>query len=291
MEQKSCPPFFRWPWNVMICVLLVLFLRIFSIPFLLIFAGIQKKCNPHGEAEGYCLSRARGRLSMLLWAVLFFALAVALGVFFYVSLGQSGAERTAEDYVSLAVSLAGAAALSGLGVYSGFVALRDSFFPEKSGLAESIRNQISFPDGYSSVKELFAVVDRDLRENGRWFEKVGIGKEWVLGDYANRIDRIRGIFAVDEAHRRTTQTGVRVSRTLQLVLVDDGFRRNATDFKSPKELKAAAECIALKAPGARRGGQKECVAFCGMEEGRREAFEREFMHKKRQKELEAGGMR
>ena len=44
------------------------------------------------------------------------------------------------------------------------------------------------------MKELFAIVDKDIRENGQWFDKVAVGKEWVLGDMASYIPRIRVFF-------------------------------------------------------------------------------------------------
>ncbi len=71
------------------------------------------------------------------------------------------------------------------------------------------------------MAELFAMVDNDLKENGQWFGPVGVGREWVLGDLATRIDRIRGIFVVDEIRQHSTQTGTRTSRSMELVLIDD----------------------------------------------------------------------
>lgn len=46
------------------------------------------------------------------------------------------------------------------------------------------------------MEELFSMVDRDL-EDARWFGPMGIGREWALGDGANKIDRILGIFVVN----------------------------------------------------------------------------------------------
>ena len=37
------------------------------------------------------------------------------------------------------------------------------------------------------------MVDRDLAAGANWFEKVGIGREWVLGDEASYIPNIRGV--------------------------------------------------------------------------------------------------
>ena len=70
--------------------------------------------------------------------------------------------------------------------------LRDALVPEKSALAQSIRDQLPHPDEAPAVKELFAMVDQDLKQNGQWCGKLGVGKEWVLGDEVSRISRIRG---------------------------------------------------------------------------------------------------
>jgi len=123
------------------------------------------------------------------------------------------------------------------------------------------------------------MVDNDLKANGQWFGTVGIGQEWVLGDLATRIDRIRGIFVVDEIHQHSTQTGSRTSRNLELVLIDDRWQKNTTDFKDPQELRAAADCLALRAPYAQRGGSGQRSSFLNMDESAREEFEREFRQK------------
>lgn len=48
--------FLRWPWNVIIYLLLFLVLRLFAVPIILILMQIQQKNNPHGISEGYCLN-------------------------------------------------------------------------------------------------------------------------------------------------------------------------------------------------------------------------------------------
>ncbi len=68
-----------------------------------------------------------------------------------------------------------------IGLFLAFLSLRDALFPEKSALAQSIRSQLPYPDEAPGVQELFAMVDRDLKENGQWFGKLGVGREWVLG--------------------------------------------------------------------------------------------------------------
>ena len=143
----------------------------------------------------------------------------------------------------------------------GYAGARDTFFPEKSALAASIRSQLPYPEEAPPVGELFAMVDRDLKANGRWFDEMGIGREWVLGEQANRIDRIRGVFVVDETRTRRSGGRTITSRVLQLVLVDDRWQKHITDFKKPQELRAAADCLALRVPDARRGANGQWSAF------------------------------
>ena len=275
-EKKNGGRFLRWPWNVVIYVLLAVVLRLFAIPFILLLMWYQRKNNPHGGAEGYCLSRTRKRFTWLIWSLLMLVIAVALGAVFYVGLGQDRAYWETMDYVTLVISGGGAVLLLLLGFYLGYVALRDTFFPEKSALAQSIRSQLPYPDEAPPVEELFAMVDKDLEENGQWFGPIGIGREWVLGDSVTRIDRIRGIFTVDEIHQHHTQTGTRTRRELELVLIDDRWQRAGTSFQNPKDMQAAADCLALRVPDAARGKKGDSTDFWTLDESEREEFEREF---------------
>lgn len=285
-ENKAGIKFLRWPWNVIIYIALVLALRIFSIPIIAFLIWLQQKNNPHGIAEGYCLSRTRKRLLWVLWAALLFAISAALGVYFYVEGGQEHFGWQTTDYAKWILSGCMAAFFFAGGVYMGFVGIRDAFFPAKSSLAKSIRSQLSFPEEAPPVEELFAMVDHDLEQDGIWFEGVGIGKEWILGEEANRIERIRGIFTVDEIHHSQTQTGARTSRKLQLVLIDNHWHKSVTDFKNPKELQAAAEYIALLEPDALQGRNSQYLDFLHYDNLKQEEFERNFQQKKNKQELE-----
>ena len=271
--------FLRWPWNVVIYVLLALALRIFAIPVILILMWVQQKNNPHGLAEGYCLSRTRKRLTWLIWALLVLVISAALFCMLMVGLQQDRTSWETMDYVALVFCGVGGPLLMIGGFYLGYVAIRDTFFPEKSSLAQSIRNQLPYSDKSLSVEKLFAMVDQDLKENGQWFGSVGIGREWVLGDGANRIDRIRGIFVVNEIHQHHTQTGTRTSRNMELVLIDDRWQRTVTSFHSLKDLQAAADFLAFRVPEARRGVNSANMDFWTMDKRAREDFEREFRRK------------
>lgn len=286
MKEKK-GGFLRWPWNVVVYVLLFAALRLFAIPIILILLAVQRKNNPHGVEEGYCLSRTRRRLSWALWSLLWLVISAGLFYMFYVGLQQDRAYWETSDYVTLAVCGGGGVLLLLLGIYMGYTGVRDAFFPGKSALAASIRSQLPYPDEAPPVEELFAMVDADLKANGRWFDEVGIGQEWVLGELVNRIDRIRGIFVVDEIKTRRSGNRTNTQRVLQLVLVDDRWQKHITDFKKPQELRAAADCLALRVPDARRGSNGQWSAFWTMDESEREAFERDFRQKQNRRASEA----
>lgn len=286
MKEKK-GGFLRWPWNIVVCVLLLAALRLFAIPVILFLLAVQRKNNPHGAEEGYCLSRTRKRISRVLWGLLCLVLAAGLFCMFYIGLRQDRAYWETSDYVTLGVSGGGGILFLLLGVYMGYAGARDAFFPGKSALAASIRSQLPYPDETPPVGELFAMVDKDLEANGRWFDAVGIGQEWVLGELASRIDRIRGIFVVDETRTRRSGGRTVTSRVLQLVLVDDRWQKHITDFKKPDELRAAADCLALRVPDARRGTNGQWSAFWSMDESEREEFEQNFRQKRSRRASEA----
>ncbi len=80
--------FLRWPWNVIIYLLLFLVLRLFAVPIILILMQIQQKNNPHGISEGYCLNRTRKRLMWLIWALLVLLISAVLFFMFKIGLEQ-----------------------------------------------------------------------------------------------------------------------------------------------------------------------------------------------------------
>ena len=94
------------------------------------------------------------------------------------------------------------------------------------------------------------MVDRDLKGNGAWFGKLGVGREWVLGDVVSRIPRIRGVFS--RVERQTHHAGKRTTVTYiyELWIVDDCQRRQVTSLKSKRELEEAMDCLRQRAPAA-----------------------------------------
>ncbi len=286
MKEKK-GGFLRWPWNVVVYVLLFAVFRLFAVPIILILMAIQRKNNPNGVAEGYCLSRTRRRLTWLLWGLLVLVAAAGLLWMLKVGLEQDRAYWETSDYVTLAFCGVGGPLLLIGGLYIAYAAVRDACFPARSALARSIRSQLPYPEEAPPVEELFAMVDGDLKANGRWFEDLGIGQEWVLGEEVNRIDRLRGIFVVDETRTRHSGSRTSVRRILQLVLVDDRWQRHVTDFKKPDELRAAADCLAFRVPEARRGTNGQWESFWTMDESAREDFERDFRQRQNRRASEA----
>lgn len=112
MEEKQKRSFLRWPWNVVIYVLLAVVFRIFSIPIILFLVWYQQKNNPHGIAEGYCLSRTRKHLSWLLWSLLLLFLSVCLAVYFLDSMKTDRGDWGTNDYVTLVISACGTVVLA-----------------------------------------------------------------------------------------------------------------------------------------------------------------------------------
>lgn len=255
METKETSKkrfYLKWPWNVLVYIVLVVILRIFAIPVILLIMWWNKKQQPDGPEEGYCLQRTRGRLTGLIWAVLCLV-GGGLAIWFFLT-AQSmpyEAERLKEEmsFGYYLIPVTGAAAIL-VGLFLAYRSLRDALVPEKSALAQSIRNQLPYPDEAPPVKELFAMVDQDLKANGQWCGKLGVGKEWVLGDEVSSIPRIRGVFSRVERHTRHSGNRTRVTYTYELWIVDDRRERQITFLKSERELGEAMDCLRRRAPAA-----------------------------------------
>ena len=46
MEKKKSGGFLRWPWNVVVYILLIVVLRLFAIPVILILIGVHGRTTP-----------------------------------------------------------------------------------------------------------------------------------------------------------------------------------------------------------------------------------------------------
>ena len=285
--------YLKWPWNLVVYVLLVILLRIFAIPVILQLMWWNKKQQPDGPAEGYCLQRTRGRLILLVWAAV--ALLMAAAGAAYLTLSWT-VDKTGWDYMEyIKLAAAGLLAVGGLLVagYLAYTGQRDAFCPEKSQLARSIRQQLPYPEEAPPVKELFAMVDEDVRQNGQWFGRLAVGREWILGDEVSYIPRIRGVFWRDETRTRRSGNRVTTTRILQLWILDDRRQCRPTDLRQPKELQAALDCLRQRAPAAvfAKYDSREYNDCIHADEQQWYFMEREFERRKEQLGQNAPGSR
>ena len=255
METKETSKkrfYLKWPWNVIVYIILVVVLRIFAIPVILLIMWWNKKQQPDGPEEGYCLQRTRGRLTGLIWAALFLV-GGGLAIWFFLTAQTIPyeAEQLKEElsFGYYLIPVGGVAAIL-VGLFLAYLSFRDALVPEKSTLAQSIRNQLPYPDEAPPVKELFAMVDRDLKANGQWCGKLGVGKEWVLGDEVSSIPRIRGVFSREEHRTRHAGKRTQAIHIYEIWIVDDRRERQVTSLKSRRELDEAMDCLRRRAPAA-----------------------------------------
>lgn len=292
METKETSKkrfYLKWPWNVVVYLVLVVVLRIFAIPVILLIMQWNKKQQPDGPEEGYCLQRTRGRLTGLIWAAVFL-IGGGLAIWFF-AVAQTmpyEVEKLKEElsFGYYLIPVAGAGAIL-VGIFLAYRSLRDALVPEKSALAQSIRNQLSYPDEAPPVKELFAMVDQDLRQNGQWCGKLGIGKEWVLGDEVSRIPRIRGVFSRVERHIRHAGKRTQATYIYEIWIVDDRRELQITSLRSKQEVEQAMDCLRHRAPAAMFGvyDSKEYKDLAyAKEEEQQYAQERAYRQRKAQQE-------
>ena len=71
------PRFLQWPWYALIYVALLVLLRLFALPVILLMVVERRKYSPNGVQEGYCLARTRKKLIRLAPGLPLLALAVA----------------------------------------------------------------------------------------------------------------------------------------------------------------------------------------------------------------------
>ena len=255
MEPKETSKkrfYLKWPWNVIVYVLLVVVLRIFAIPLILLIMWWNRRQQPDGPEEGYCLQRTRGRLTGLIPAA-FLAVGGGLAIWFFAVAETMPyeAERLKEEisFGYYLIPVAGTGAIL-VGLFLAYRSLRDALHPEKSTLAQSIRDQLPYPEEAPPVKELFAMVDQDLKQNGQWCGKLGVGREWVLGDEVSSIPRIRGVFSRVERHTRHAGKRTQVTYLYEIWIVDNRRQQQVTSLKSKREVEEAMDCLRRRVPAA-----------------------------------------
>lgn len=281
-----------WPWSLILAIVFVVGAGYFIgylWSFLLAFGFFawQRKNNPDMPEGGYCLEKTRKRLASLGLAVIVLALGFCVAVYIFMMLKEDTSTWETMEYVKLAVGGLGGLALLLGGIYTAYTSVRGAFWPERSTLARSIRSQLPYPDGAPGVKELFAMVDKDIQENGQWFDKVAVGKEWVLGDEASYIPRIRVYFGRDEIRTHRSETHTSTSRILELHILDDRRQHQIMTMRNPNELQAILDCISLRAPDALRRPYNEIGKWQEKSDMEWENMLREYRVKQGNREMAA----
>ena len=243
----------------------------------------------HGiPRDSYCLQYAQGRLICLLWAALFLIIAIVMGSGFIYELSADRSGWGLEDYGFIAFCGILSLGCGMLCAAFAYVGIRDCFFPEKSSLAKSIREQLPHPDEAPPVQELFAMVDRDIRENSIWFDKVAVGKEWVLGSdqalgaTASYIPRIRVFCGRDHVSYSRSHGS---SRTIEVHILDDRHHSRTVSLKNPRELEQLLNCLQLRAPDALQVSYSEYSRYLTMSQDQWQNLEREYQNRRAQREF------
>lgn len=285
MEEKQKKRFYlKWPWDLVVYAALLVLFRLWAVPVILLLAFWNKKQRPDVPEEGYCLQRTRQRLTRLALAALFLLLG-GLMAFYFVGciVMENRAAWQTRNYAIWGVSGAAALAFLIAGFVEAYHDLRDAFCPAKSALAQSIRNQLPYPEEAPSVKELFAMVDQDIRENGQWFDRVAVGKRWVLGDAVNDLSRIRVMCGRDETIHRHHGGRTQTSRVIELYLLDDRRRLQVSALRNARELPMLMECLRLRAPEAIVCSYQELSAYTSQTDEEWESLEREYRQRSGQR--------
>jgi len=226
-------------------------------------------------------------LARLGLAVLFLLVGMSCGVYFAAELAEDKTDWGVEEYAALVIG--GGVCAAGIlgGLYEGYTDIRDAFFPEKSRLAKSIRAQLPYPEEAPEVGELFGMVDRDIRENGQWFDRVAVGREWVLGDDVTAVSRIRVVSGRDEMVQRHTNGRTQTSRIIELHILDDRRQVQVSDLRNPNELSALLSCLKLRAPEALFVPYKAFSGYCSKSEEEWNDLEREYQGRLSERTLRA----
>lgn len=144
-EQQKKRFYLKWPWNLMVYLLLVVFLRVFAILPILIIMWWNKKQQSNGPEEGYCLQRTRGRLIQLVWAAMALLVSAAGAAWLVTNWSQ---DRTGWDLTNYAkIAVGGVLAAGGLltAVYEAYTGLRDAPVPGKERTGQLHPRPASLP--------------------------------------------------------------------------------------------------------------------------------------------------
>lgn len=245
--------------------------------------------NPRAVRGSYCLKITQKRLLSLWLALLLLLMGGLAGIYGCTELVADKSDWSYMEYIKLVVGWLCVILLTVSGIGTAYTAIRDAFWPRKSTLARSIRSQLPYPDSAPEVGELFAMVDKDIEANGQWFDKVAVGKEWVLGDEANYIPRIRLFFGRDEIRTHTSGERTNTSRIVELHILDDRKQHHIFTLRNPRELQPLLDCISLRAPDALCRPYRECPVWCQKSDMEWADMLREYRVRQGEREMAAFG--
>ena len=117
--------------------------------------------------------------------------------------------------------------------------------PQKGKLARSIFTQMESYVDEEEIHTLFRQIDEDVAL-GRQIGPIYIGEQWVLGEEAMRLERVRGVFGF--APKRS-----RGRREFTLILVDQDDNVQTASMAS-EDLQAAQDYLAGLLPPVATGG-------------------------------------
>lgn len=234
--------------------------------------------------ESYCFQCTQRQMTYLLWSILFLFVAACCGVAFFYEL-LPAADKTLEDYFALVVVGAIAVGSAIAFIYAVYIGIKDPFFPAKSRLARSIRDHLPLSDKELPVRDLFAIVDKDIIENGIWFDfpNVAVGKEWIMGEEACYIPDIRVVAGRDQINSRRSGS----SRIIELHILDDRQKGQTATLRSPNELKQLLDCLKLRAPDALFVSYNEYSSYQTKPESEWAAVDLEYRNRKARRESNA----
>lgn len=132
--------------------------------------------------------------------------------------------------------------------------LRNFMYPRRGTLARSLRPYLE-DWGTTDVLDLFSRIDKDMEEHGTQFDSVWVGREWVLGEEAMPIERIRGIFSFK------TPTGSHPE--WNICLVDDRRHVQITSLASERDMNKVYSHLTKLLPRAACGNFRDYMSFVG----------------------------
>lgn len=224
---------------------------LWSILLAVAFFSWQNKKRMKANQSGYCLAIVQKRLARVAPAFLMIAIGVCVGVYTYFQLQEGFSDLEFMEKFKIIVAAVITLGFTIGGIAWGYTGIRDALFPDKSSLAKSIQSQLPNQGSLLDSNQLFSIVDRDISENGKWFDKIAVGNEWLLGnDDASYIPRIRLIFGRDEIIRRHTNGSVQTTRITELITIDDLKHSHSNTLSNYKELSPLMDYLLLKNPDA-----------------------------------------